>query len=142
MVSRYMISPTLSTKILAGYTILKGIEEGYKRAGSLLLLDMYYHPLSFPVKLTFRYALFHTDDYSSRLYAYENDVLYASSMPAYYGKGFRFYLLAKYSPARWLDAWLRFSMTCYTDRNIISSGPEEIKGNKLPEVKFQIRIKL
>ncbi len=141
-VARYLISPTFSGKLQAGYSLVKGIEEGSVSAGSMLLMDLYFHPIMFPVKLTFRYAIFHTDDYSSRLYAYENDVLYASSMPAYYGKGFRYYILAKYSPARWLDTWLRFSMTCYTDRNTISSGLDEIEGNKLPEIKFQMRVKL
>ncbi len=142
VVARYLISPSFSTKLQAGYTLLKGLEEGYKSAGSFLLLDIYYHPALLPMRLSFRYALFNTDDYNSRLYAYENDVLYASSMPAYYGKGFRLYFLAKYSPSHWIDAWLRLSMTCFTDRNIISSGPEEIRGNKLPEIKFQIRLKL
>jgi hypothetical protein len=89
-----------------------------------------------------RYALFYTDDYSSRLFAYEHDVLYAASMPAYYGKGFRVYVLARYSPLHWLDTWFRFSLTTYSDRNTISSGPDEIIGNKLPEVKFQLRFKL
>ena len=142
LVVRTAVSGSFSAKLQAAYTLTKGLEEGYESAGSLLLLDMYYHPATLPLKLTFRYALFHTDDYMSRLYAYENDLLYASSMPAYYGKGFRFYLLAKYSPARWLDTWLRFSMTCFSDRDIISSGPDEIKNNKLPEIKFQVRIKL
>jgi hypothetical protein len=63
-------------------------------------------------------------------------------MPAYYGKGSRLFLLVKYSPAVWLDAWFRFSMTVYTDRSTISSGHDEIQGNKLPEIKAQIRVKL
>ena len=136
------MSANYSMKIQAGYNIFQASEESVRSVGSLLLLDMYYHPESVPLKLTFRYALFHTDDYRSRLYAYENDVLYSSSMPAYYGKGFRFYLLMKYSPVHWLNIWFRFSMTCFTDRNTISSGPEKIKGNKLPEIKIQLRIKL
>ncbi len=138
----FTVSASCSGKVHAGYTIVKASAEACKKAGSLLLLDIYYHPERIPFRLTFRYALFHTDDYDSRLYAYEHDVLYASSMPAYYGKGFRFYIVTKYSPARWLDAWLRFSMTCYTDRNTIGSGPDEITGNKLPEIKLQLRIKL
>lgn len=141
-VARFTVSASCSGKVHAGYTILEGIGEAGKRIGSLLLFDMYFHPQKLPLRLTFRYALFHTDDYDSRLYAYENDVLYASSMPAYYGKGFRFYILAKYSPASWLDTWLRFSMSCFTDRNTIGSGPDEIIGNKLPEIKMQLRIKL
>jgi len=138
----FTVSASCSGKVHAGYAIVRASAEAGKKTGSLLLLDMHYRPERVPFRLTFRYALFHTDDYYSRLYAYEHDVLYASSMPAYYGKGFRFYILTKYSPARWLDTWLRFSMTCYTDRNTIGSGPDEIKGNKLPEIKLQLRIKL
>lgn len=113
-----------------------------KSKGSLLLLDIFYHPEVVPVKLSMRYAIFNTDDYNSRLYAYEHDVLYASSMPSYYGKGFRTYLLISYKAAQWIQLWLRLSLTRFTDRNIISSGTEEVKGNKLPEIKVQCRIKL
>jgi hypothetical protein len=63
-------------------------------------------------------------------------------MPAYYGKGFRYYILIRYSPRKWLDAWLRFSMTNYTDRKTVGSGLEEMEGNKVPEIKVQLRIKL
>ena len=142
IMARHRISPSFSIKLQAGYAVVRRLEEAARHVGSLLLMDVYYQPERCPMKITFRYALFHTDDYGSRIYAYENDVLYASSMPAYYGKGFRTYLLLKYSPVKWLDGWIRFSLTCFTDRNTISSGPDEIKGNKLPEVKLQLRVKL
>jgi hypothetical protein len=141
-VARYLVSPSFSFKSQAGYALLKGAMTGAGSSGSLLLQDVYFHPALVPVKLTFRYALFNTDDYQSRLYAYEHDVLYASSMPAYYGIGFRYYFLIKYSPAAWVDAWLRFSMTHYTDRDMIGSGADEIAGNKVPEIKVQLRLKL
>jgi len=140
--ARYMLSAFFSGKLHAAYVVKKGLETGYKGAGSLIHMDVYFHPPGKKLRMSLRYALFNTDDYNSRIYAYEHDVLYASSMPAYYGKGTRIYLLAKYSPVRWLDTWLRLSLTHYTDRNIISSGADEIKGNILPEVKFQFRIKL
>ena len=140
--ARMLLSASFSCKLLAAYVMMKNQLQGSEGQGSLALFDLYYQPPGKMLKLSMRYALFHTADYQSRIYAYEHDVLYASSMPAYYGKGFRVYLLAKYSPFRWLDAWFRFSLTTYTDRNSISSGPDEIKGNKLPEVKFQLRFKL
>ena len=45
--------------------------------------------------LTFRYAIFHSDDYQSRISLYENDVLGAFSIPSLYGHGSRVYLLGK-----------------------------------------------
>jgi hypothetical protein len=140
--ARMQLSASFSARLLAAYVLSMNYKEGSDSQGSLLLMDVYYHPPLTRLKLNIRYALFHTDDYNSRLYAYEHDVLYASSMPACYGKGFRVYALLKYSPFKWLDAWFRVALTNYTDRKTISSGPDEIKGNKLPEVKFQLRIKL
>lgn len=140
--ARHLISGSFSMKWQFEYVCIKTWFPEQKSKGSLLLFDIYYHPLSAPLKLSWRYSIFNTDDHDSRLYAYENDVLYASSMPAYSGKGFRTYLLISYKPLRWMQAWLRLSLTNYTDRNIISSGPEEIQGNRLPEIKVQIRIKL
>lgn len=77
----------------------------------------------------FRYALFETEDYDSRIYAYEPDVLYAFSVPAHYGSGQRYMLVVKYRFHRELSAWLRLSETA------IKSGWEEIDGNKQTEVK-------
>ena len=140
--ARSQLSPSFSYKLLAAYIFKEIYHKGPSNQGSLLLMDLYFHPPGKRIRLNMRYALFHTDNYNSRIYSYEHDVLYAISMPAYYGKGFRVYFLAKYSPSRWLDTWVRLSLTCYTDRAVISSGADEIKGNKLPEVKFQFRIKL
>ena len=89
----------------------------------------------------FRYALFETEDYDSRIYAYEPDVLYAFSVPAHYGSGQRYMLVVKYRFHRELSAWLRFSETAYFDRTTIKSGWEEIDGNKQTKVKVLLRYK-
>ncbi len=139
--ARHMVSSSFTIKGQLEVIHVKSYVPEIISRGSLLLFDVFYHPPSIPLKLSFRYALFNTDDYDSRLYAYENDVLYASSMPAYYGKGFRTYILISYKPLDWVQLWLRFSLTNYTDRDVISSGTEEIIGNKVPEIKMQMRIK-
>jgi hypothetical protein len=59
--------------------------------------------------------MFETDSYASRIYAFENDVLYAFSSPAYYGKGWGFYFIVNYKPKQrnqkpraWLpECWLK-----------------------------------
>jgi hypothetical protein len=141
MMARYQASPSFSFKSQAEYCLYKSQQMNAMEEGALLLQDVYYHPEGWPFRLTFRYAMFNTDSYASRIYAYENDVLYASSMPAFSGKGFRYYLLLKAGLARWLDAWIRFGMTVYTDRQVTGSGTEEIPGNKVPEIKLQLLIK-
>jgi hypothetical protein len=91
------------------------------------------------VKICGRYAIFDTDDYDNRQYAYERDVLYAFSIPALAGTGTRFYLLTQISLSRNTDIWLRYSRTKYSDRQEISSGLEQIEGNVKSELKFEIR---
>ena len=89
--------------------------------------------------LAFLYALFDTDSYNERIYAYESDVLYGYSVPSYSGKGLRCCLLAEWSPFRWLDLWVRYAQTWYSDRNVIGSGLDMINGNTKSEVEVQLR---
>ncbi len=110
--------------------------------GYLLYQDVLFRPAHLPFNLTFRYALFSTYSWNSRIYAYENDVLYAFSVPAYYGSGQRFYLIAKIDASKRLTFWLRLSRVTFFDRNTIGSGPDQIDGNHKTSVKVQARIKL
>ncbi len=89
----------------------------------------------------FRYAIFDTNSWDERLYAYENDVLYAFSIPAYYDKGNRYYFMLKWDAADWLDCRLRFAQTVFFDKEVIGSGTDEIEGNHKSEVKVQLRMK-
>ncbi len=139
--ARHMLSPRFSVKGQFDHNWTNNCFSE-KSSGSLLLTDVYFHPPGKHLKISFRYALFRCGNYDSRLYAYENDVRYAFSMPAYYGMGFRTYLLISYSPLRKLQFWLRLSLTSFTDRDMVSSGTEEITGNKVPEIKLQMRLKL
>ena len=92
--------------------------------------------------LSARMALFDTEGSQNRQYAYERDVLYAFSIPAYSGRGIRNYLLVHYKAFRKMDLWARIARTTYYDRNEIGTGLETINGNKRTEVKFQVRYKL
>ena len=109
--------------------------------GLLIYQDINYKQLSFPISFSIRYAIFESDSYNSRIYAYENDVLYAFSIPAFSGRGSRFYIVTKYHIARGVDFWLRYSQTYYADRNSVGSGKDEINGNTKSEIKAQLRFK-
>ncbi len=109
--------------------------------GFVVFQDLSYTFSSVPVTLTGRYALFQTDNFDSRIYAFENDVLYFFSIPAYSGRGSRTYLLAKYDINRNFDLWVRWAQFYYTDRQLVGTGLEEIDGNTRTEVKVQVRYK-
>lgn len=109
--------------------------------GYLIYQDVIYKALSSPFSFSFRYALFDTKSYNSRIYAYENDVLYQFSIPAYYNRGTRTYLTIRYQIKRGVDIWLRYALTYYDNIDVISSGLEQINANHKQEIKAQIRFK-
>ena len=49
-------------------------------------------PVDVPVQTDFHIAGFHTDNYRTRIFSYEKNILYAFNMPSFYGKvfGWRF----------------------------------------------------
>ncbi len=109
--------------------------------GMMLYQDINYSPTNFPMTFSTRFGLFDVDSSDSRIYTYENDILYAFSVPGFQGVGSRFYFNTKYEINRHLSLWLRYAQTYYTDRDVISSGNEEIEGNRRSDVKVQMRLK-
>ena len=117
-------------------------DDGSNSQGFFICQDIAYKPENKPFSITFRYALFNTEDYDSRVYAYENDILYSFSVPALYGKGMRVYLLGKWKPVSNLTLYARIGSTIYTDRDEISSGPTLIEGNHKTDLKVEAVWKL
>lgn len=110
-----------------------------KSKGLLIYQDLSFNQLNFPLRFSLRYALFDCPSYESRIYAYERDVLYAFSIPAYNGIGARYYLLVQWKIRRGLDFWVRYDETTYYDRGEIGSGRDRIDGNRKSRIKTQIR---
>ena len=108
-------------------------EEGF-----LSYVEASFSPLP-KLKADLRLQYFETGSYDSRLYAYETDVLYSFSIPAFFGKGYRYYLTMYYQPAKKLGFWLRLAQTAYRDRESIGSGLDEISGSRKTELKTQFR---
>lgn len=88
-----------------------------------------------------RLQYFETNSYNSRIYTYESDVLYSFSIPAFFDKGFRYYVNLNYDWKKF-SLWLRWAQTVYKDKNVIGSGLDEIKGNSRSEIKLQLQYRL
>jgi hypothetical protein len=109
--------------------------------GMIITQDILFKPKNLPFDLSFRYALFDTDSYDTRIYTYENNALYVFAVPAYYYQGSRAYILVRYSFLKHCDLWVRYGTFIYNNRDSVGSGAEEVQGTKKSELTVQLRIK-
>ncbi len=136
----YFVSPSVELRNRLEFSQYSR-EDFSPERGILLYQDILYKPRKLPFSLAFRCAVFETDSYNARFYAYENDVLYAFSIPSYYDSGYRSYLLAQYSAGNFLDIWVRYEITRLPGRESIGSGLNEITGSMRSELKAQVRLR-
>ena len=115
----------------------KNAEQGF-----LSFFDFIYRPLTKPFSGVVRLQYFETDGYDSRLYAYENDILYSYSIPTFYDEGYRYYIMVNYDLDSRVSLWLRLGQYSYRNKNIIGSGADAIEGNTKTELKIQARFLL
>lgn len=134
----YRLNSHLSFKSRLQYSHFSIIDE--ENDGYAFIQDAVYTKRKWVV--SGRIALFDTEGGNNRQYAYERDVLYAFSIPAYGGEGIRNYVLVQYNLNRQIDLWARWARTSYYDRDQIGTGLETIEGNQRTDFKFQIRYKL
>ncbi len=136
---QYNPAETFTLKTRLEHVFYKGMET---ENGWMVFQDVQYSPVKIPVNLAARLAYFNTESYNSRIYAYENDLLYTFAVPAFFGKGFRTYLNLKYKISEKAEIWFKLANTLQSGAESISSGYNEIAGNQKTEVKFQLRLKM
>lgn len=81
--------------------------------GFSVFQDVEYRFVKVPIVLQFRAQAFDAREWNNRVYMYENDVLYAYSIPFVYGLGGRFWLNARYKINDTFAVYLRISETVY-----------------------------
>jgi hypothetical protein len=85
---------------------------------------------------------FHTDNYGSRLYLYENGPLYTYSMTQFYGEGIRYWLMARAGIGKRLMLTAKIGVTDYFDRTVIGSSYQQVDGSSLTDLDLQVRWKI
>ena len=106
--------------------------------GISLLQDVEYHVPTLPIVLQVRAQAFDAREWNNRIYAYENDVLYAYSIPNVYGLGGRFWLNAQYEINDTFSLYLRVSETIYQQAWAV----EHNKNSTRTDVHALLRVKL
>ena len=103
--------------------------------------DVKWHIQRWNLALSARFALFDTYSYNERISVYEDDILYAFSVPTLYNKGCRMYLMLHYQPCKVMHIWCKIAQTYYRNMQNISSGLSEIKGQHKTDIKLQLQFK-
>lgn len=107
--------------------------------GYLIYQDIRYTPLN-NLTIDARVTMFDTEDFESRVFQFENDLLYVLSNTALFDQGQRMYIVANYRPKQWIQFWVKAGTTLYENRNTISSGLQEIQGNRRSDIGIQARV--
>jgi hypothetical protein len=135
------ITPEIKFKSRIEYTHVAKSDKP-KQDGIAFVQDVIYKKLNFPFTFTLRYAVFDTEGYDSRVYTFENDVLYSYSVPALYYKGQRAYFLVNWDITRNFEIWVRVASTIYDNQTTLQTGSlNQINANHKTELKLQVRLK-
>lgn len=109
--------------------------------GWMLSQSAGWKPSAYPFQADLYLAYFHTDDYQSRISSFEKNILYAFSMPSFYGKGLRVALSFRIDITKQVSVSGKLAHAYYTDREVIGSALEEIKGRGKTDIYTLLRWK-
>ncbi|HLF20771.1 MAG TPA: hypothetical protein VI704_08265, partial [Bacteroidota bacterium] len=107
--------------------------------GFLWMQDVRLRPRN-DVTVDARVIMFQTDSFDSRVYEFENDLRGTFSNPALFGKGIRWYLLARQRFTGYFELSAKYSRTVKDGAKTISSGSNEISGDSEGQLSLQIDI--
>jgi hypothetical protein len=134
---RYKISDAFTLDGRYEQSIYKE-ENVSAQMGYILYQDVSFSPMKSKFSFVGRFMLFDAESYDARLYVYENDFFYF--IPSFYDKGIYSYLLLNCDVIRHVSIGLKLGRLVYANRDVISSGLDEIDGNTKTTFKAQLKI--
>lgn len=129
-----------STEIRARSELSFFNQQGITSKGSMVFADIIFKPMMKPYSFAARYGIFDVDNFDTRIYTFESDLLYEYSIPFFQNRGSRYYLMTKYRLAKNMVIEARYSNTGYTNTETIGSGNELINGANKSDFKLQFRL--
>ncbi len=120
--------------------------DSFREQGFLYFIDMIFKPDRRWYSFNMRLQYFEADSYETRIYAYEQDLLFVSSSPAFFDRGFRSLvnfkakIRIKLLGINTLTASVKIANTSYVSKSEIGSGLSSIHGKNKTDVRFQLFI--
>lgn len=112
-----------------------------KNRGFMLAQSAGWKPTRFPLGIDLFAAYFHTDNYYTRISSYEKNILYAFSLPSFYGRGIRAAISFRWDITRSLVLSAKLAHTLYFDRDVIGTETEQITGSQKTDLYALLRWK-
>jgi len=135
----YQAHPNVQMRTRAEWSVYSNADGTSN--GFMVYQDINYKRIGSRITYSLRYALMDSPNWNTRIYAYENDVLYAFSILPYYGRGSRVYGMIKVDVARGIDFWARYGAFLYDQTREISSesaDPTEVINSDIHlQLRFQ-----
>ncbi len=131
---------TLKTRLESVFLSFTKTKDDAEK-GFLVFQDVRIKPFS-SLLLYLRAAFFKTDSYNSRVYEFENDLTGIVTNPPLYGKGLRWYLVAKYSLPLGITISMKYSELYEPEERTLGSGYSEINSNLDNSLNLQLDVKL
>jgi hypothetical protein len=118
---------SVSEKLSVATRIYYKISENTGNTGTMLLEDIKYTPDAIPVTLWLRFSIFSTEDWDTRIYVYENDLLYSYSVPAVYGRGSKDYIMLGWKIREKAELRFRYSIQSVRNEFAVQENREEFR---------------
>jgi len=136
----YQNTSGFKSRLQLDYTLYTETNNQKSKGWMIAQSAGYQHP-RFPFQIDGGISYFKTDDWNSRVYAYEKNILYAFSFPAFYGEGLRAYSVLKINIFKNMVAYMKIGWTHYCNKNEIGSDLEKIEGKNKTDANLLLKIK-
>lgn len=108
--------------------------------GYLMYQDVRFTP-SANLTVDARITVFETDNFNSRVFQFENDLLYVMSNAMLFDQGQRSYIVVRYRPSTHFTFRMKAATTLYENRQTIGSGLDLIQGRRKTDLGLQFQVK-
>ena len=136
----YRIFDGLSSRTSIDYSLFSE-EQGRKSRGWMVSESLGWKAPKIPLQADLYFAYFNTDDYFSRISAYEKNLLYVFNSPMFYDNGVRLSTVVRYFLTQKLSVSTKIGWTHYFDRETIGSGLETIEGRYRTDIDLMVHWK-
>ena len=131
------ITPSENWEFRSRLEVSKYTHYEIKDKGYILFQDIFLNSLSSKIRTQFRFTYFNTESYNSRIYTYENDLLYSFYSPALFDKGYRTFINTRLKFSKKLALYCKYAYTKY-----LNDKTNTTEQRHKSEFKIQIRITL